>query len=77
MERLAELYLETNGEVLNFPSVPTTPKRSNDLSVSIEPVLLQERQNRMEQLESDYKNADDLLEDLIEGIKKRLGVLEK
>ena len=77
LERLAELYLETNGEILNFPSVPTTPKRSNDLSESIEPVLLQDLQNRMEQLESDYRNADDRLEYLLEGFEKRLGLLEK
>ena len=77
LERLAELYLETNGEVLNYPSVPAKPKRSNDLSESIDPVLLQEMQNRMEQLESDYSNADDRLESLLEGFEKRLGLLEK
>jgi len=76
LERLAELYLETNGEVLNFSSVPTTPKQSNYFSEPVDPVLLQEMQNRMEQLENDYKNADDRLDDLIEGIKKRLGNLE-
>ena len=77
LERLAELYLETNGEVLNFPTVPATPKQLKSASESIEPVLLQELQNRLEQLESDYKNADGRLEDLIEGIEKRLGGLEK
>jgi len=77
LERLAELYLETDGEVLNYPSVPATPKQLKSASESIEPVLLQEMQNRMEQLESDYRNADDRLEDLIEGIEKRLGLLEK
>jgi len=76
LERLAELYLETNGEVLNYPSVPATPKKLKSASESIEPVLLQEMQNRMEQLESDYRNADDRLEDLIEGIEKRLGGVE-
>ena len=76
LERLAEIYLETNGEVLNYPSVPATPKQLKSASESIEPVLLQELQNRMEQLEGDYKNADDRLEDLIEGIEKRLGGLE-
>ena len=77
LERLAEIYLETNGEVLNYPSVPATPKQLKSASESIEPVLLQELQNRMEQLEGDYKNADDRLEDLIEGIEKRLGGVRK
>ncbi len=74
---MAELYLETNGEVLNSPSVPTTPKQSKSASESIEPALLQEMQKRMDQLESDYKNADDHLEALIECITDRLEILEK
>jgi hypothetical protein len=77
LERLAELYLETNGEVLNLPSVPTTPKQSKSASQSIEPVLLQELQKKLEQLESDYKNADEHLESLIECITERLEILEK
>ena len=77
LERLAELYLETNGEVLNLPSVPTTPKQSKSASESIEPVLLQELENKLEQLESDYKNADDHLKSLIECITERLEILEK
>ena len=72
LERLAELYLETNGEVLNSPSVPSTPKQSKFASESIEPALLQEMQKRMDQLESDYINADDHLEALIEDITIRL-----
>ena len=74
LERLAELYMETDGAVLDSPSVPTSKKQSNG---SNEPVLLQEMQKRLEQLESDYKNADDHLEALIECISKRLEVLEK
>lgn len=77
LERLAELYLETNGEVLNSPYVPTTPKQSKSASASIEPSLLQEMQKKLEQLESDYINADDHLESLIESITERLEVLEK
>lgn len=77
LERLAELYLETNGEVLNSPSVPTPKKQSKSASASIEPALLHEMQKRLEQLESDYKNADDHLEALIESITERLKVLEK
>jgi len=77
LERLAELYLETNGEVLNLPSVPTTPKQSESAIESIEPALLQELQKKLEQLESDYKNADDHLESLIECITERLEILEK
>ena len=77
LERLAELYLETNGEVLNSPSVPTTPKQSKSTNESIEPALLQEMQKKLEQLERDYKNADDHLEALIECITERLEVLEK
>ena len=77
LERLAELYLETNGEVLNSPSVPTTPKQSKSASESIEPALIQEMQKKLEQLESDYINADDHLEALIEDITTRLEMLEK
>ena len=77
LERLAELYLETNGEVLNSHTVPTTPKQSKSSSESNDPVLLQELQKRLGQLESDYKNADDHLEALIECITKRLEILEK
>lgn len=77
LERLAELYLETNGEVLNSPSVPTSTKHSKSVSESSDPALLQEMQKRLEQLEGDYKNADDHLEALIECITDRLEVLEK
>ena len=77
LERLAELYMETDGAVLDSPSVPTTPKQSKPTNESIEPALLQELQKRLEQLESDYKNADDHLEALIECITDRLEVLEK
>jgi hypothetical protein len=77
LERLAELYLETNGEVLNFLSVPTTPKQSKSSSEPIEPALLQEMQKKLEQLESDYINADEHLEALVEDITTRLEVLEK
>jgi len=74
---LAELYLETNGEVLNSHTVPTTPKQSKSVSESITPVLLQEMQKRMDQLEIDYINADEHLESLIEDITTRLEVLER
>ena len=77
LERLAELYLETNGEVLNSPSVPTTPKQSKSVSESSDSALLREMQKRMDQLESDYINADDHLEALIEDITTRLEMLEK
>ena len=77
LERLAELYLETDGAVLNSSSVPAIPKQSKSVSESSNPVLLQELQKRLEQLEGDYKNADDHLEALIECITDRLEVLEK
>ena len=77
LERLAEIYLETDGAVLDSPSVSTPKKQSKPAIGSIEPALLQEMQKRLEQLESDYKNADDHLEALIECITKRLEVLEK
>jgi hypothetical protein len=77
LERLAELYLETNGEVLNSPSVPFTPKQSKSASESSDSALLLEMQKRMLQLENDYINADEHLEALIEDITTRLEVLEK
>jgi hypothetical protein len=77
LERLAELYLETNGEVLNSHTFPTTPKQSKSVSESIEPALLREMQKKLEQLESDYINADEHLEALIEDITTRLEILEK
>ena len=77
LERLAELYLETNGEVLNSPSVPTTPKQSKSASESSDSALLREMQKKLEQLESDYINADEHLEALIEDITTRLEMLEK
>jgi hypothetical protein len=77
LERLAELYLETNGEVLNSPSVPSTPKQSKSVSESSDPALLREMQKRLRQLEIDYINADEHLEALIEDITTRLEILEK
>ena len=77
LERLAELYLETNGEVLNSPSVPSTPKQSKSSSESSDPLLIREMQKKLEQLESDYINADEHLEALIEDITTRLEILEK
>jgi hypothetical protein len=77
LERLAELYLETNGEVLNSPSVPTTPKQSKSVSESSDSALLREMQKKLEQLESDYTNADEHLEVLLEDITTRLEMLEK
>ena len=77
LERLAELYLETNGEVLNSPSVPTTPKQSKSVSESSDSALLREMQKRLRQLEIDYINADEHLEALIEDITTRLEILEK
>lgn len=77
LERLAELYLETNGEVLNSPSVPSTPVQSKSSTESTRPALLQEMQRKLEQLESDYINADVRLEALIKDITTRLEILEK
>ena len=74
---MAELYLETNGEVLNSPSVPFTPKQSKSSSESSDPLLLREMQKRLRQLEIDYINADEHLEALIEDITTRLEILEK
>lgn len=76
LERLAELYLETDGAVLDSPSVPTPKKESNASNGSNEPVLLIELQKRIDKLESDYVNADDHLVALIECIQERLEVLE-
>ena len=69
--------METDGAVINSSSVPTSKKQSKPTIGSIEPSLLQELQKRLEQLEDDYKNADDHLEALIECITDRLEVLEK
>ncbi len=69
--------METNGEVLNSPSVPFTPKQSKSVSESSDSALLREVQKKLEQLESDYINADEHLEALIEDITTRLEVLEK
>jgi len=77
LERLAELYLETNGEVLNSLSVPSTPKQSKSVSESSDPALIREMQKRLSQLEIDYINADEHLEALIEDITTRLEMLEK
>lgn len=77
LERLAELYLETNGEVLNSPSVPSTAVQSKSSTESTRPALLQEMQRKLEQLESDYINADVRLEALIKDITTRLEILEK
>lgn len=77
LERLAELYLETGGEVLNLSSVPSTPKQAK-LSLDSAPAeLLKQLQQRLEQLETGYRTADDHLEGLIESIEKRLQILEK
>ena len=77
LERLAVLYLDTNGEVLNSPSVPSPVGVANPSSLSVDLELLQDLLKRVEQMEEDYKNADEHLEGLVDSLTERVRSLEK
>lgn len=77
LERLAVLYLETNGEVLNSPSVPRPVRDAKAPASSVEVELVQDLLKRVEQLAEDYKNADDHLEALVDSLEERVQKLEQ
>lgn len=76
LERLAELYLETDGKVLDA-SVPTAVSTKKPSSASVDATAFQALLMRVEQLEGDMKTADDHLEALIEDNTARIEKLEK
>jgi hypothetical protein len=76
LERLAEIYLATNGELLNSPSVPRSPFSPNLSNTSIDSASFQDLLKRLEQLEVDYRKADEHLGDLIGSLEKRVQNLE-
>jgi hypothetical protein len=77
LERLAVLYLETNGEVLNSPSVPRPVRDAKAPASSVDAELLQDLLKRLEQLVEDYKNADDHLEEIVYSLTERDQKLEQ
>jgi len=77
LERLAVLYLETNGEVLNSPSVPRPMRDAKVPSTSFDVELVQDLLKRVDQLAEDYKNADDHLEALVVSLTERVQKLEQ
>lgn len=76
LERLAEIYLATNGDVLNSPFVPSSPSSPSSSNASIYDAALHDLLKRVEQLEVDYRNADDHLEGLIGSLEERVKILE-
>lgn len=76
LERLAEIYLATNGEVLNSPFVPGSPSSSLSSNASVDEAALCDLLKRVEQLEVDYRNADDRLEGLVVSLEERVQNLE-
>ncbi len=73
LQMLAELYVETDGEVLNR-SVPASVAPSNSTSCVSS---LKQIQNEVQRVEKDLIHADDHLETLIEDLTKRIDHLEK
>lgn len=76
LERLAELYLETDGKVLDA-SVPSAASTKKPSPASVDATAFQELLKRVEQLEGDLKTTADYLESQIEGTASRLEKLEK
>ena len=76
LERLAEIYLATNGEVLNFLFVPGSSSSHRSSSASVHEAALHDLLKKVEQLEVDYRNADDHLESLIVTLEERVQNLE-
>lgn len=76
LERLAEIYLATNGELLNSSSVPRSPASPNLSNTSIDSGSLHDLLKRVEQLEVDYRKADEHLGGLIGSLEKRVQSLE-
>jgi hypothetical protein len=76
LERLAEIYLATNGEVLNSPFVPGSPSSPRSPNAAVDEVSLHDLLKRVEQLEVDYRNADDHLEGFIVSLEERVQNLE-
>jgi hypothetical protein len=77
LERLAEVYVATNGGILDFPSVPDASRGSGSSSAQIDSSQFQDLLQRVEQLESEYRIADDHLEDLISSLEERVQLLEQ
>jgi hypothetical protein len=76
LERLAEIYLATNGELLNSPSVPRSPSSPNSSNTSIDSASFHDLLKRLEQLEVDYRKADEHLSALLRSLEKRVQNLE-
>lgn len=77
LERLAERYLETDGEVLKS-ALPVVTHTHPETVATIPDIgkLLNDLLGRVEQLESDYRIADEHLEGLLEAITERVEALE-
>jgi hypothetical protein len=77
LERLAEVYVATNGGILDFPSVPDASRESGSSSVQIDSSQFQDLLHRVEQLESESRIADNHLEVLISSLEERVQFLEQ
>lgn len=72
LQMLAELYVSTDGEVLNQPSPASVAPSNSPSGVS----GLKQIQNDLQRVEKDLTGADDHLEYLIEDLTKRMDDLE-
>jgi len=76
LERLAEIYLATNGEVLNSLFVPGSSSSHRSSNAAVDEVALHDLLLRMEQLEVYSRNAENNLQSLIGSLEERVQNLE-
>lgn len=74
LERLAEMYLESDGAILSVPTSPPADQPDTGTSASS---ALKKLVQRVQEVERDYVAADDHLETLLEELTKRVDRLEK
>lgn len=74
LERLAELYLKTDGSILSVPDPLGEVKSINSGSIAKD---LQNLMQRVLQMDKEHQNAYSHLEALIEDVASRLDDLEK
>jgi hypothetical protein len=73
---LAEIYLATNGEVLNSLFVPGSSPSPGSSNTCVDQAAFHDLLKRVEKLEVDYRSADDHLEGLLGSLEKRVLNLE-
>jgi hypothetical protein len=87
LERLAEIYLQTNGEVLDVPSVPKSsahaipPEDHNPANqtkqelVELQNLEILQRLDRVEADDREFVSAFEILIHRVEALEKKAGVI--